>query len=90
MNEREEELTKKQSKIVQLTADLNKQKAVTKEKEKEMGKITSDIAKYVESKNEKEYIAGLMKLNSTYVKTNQGDNRARRSEDPHTLEEMDR
>ena len=55
-----------------------------------MFKITSDIAKYVESKNEKEYIAGLMKLNSTYVKPNQGDHKARRSEDPHTLEEMNR
>jgi len=66
-NEREEAKTKMQSKIKQLTNELNQQKTMTKEKDKEIMKMVNDINKYVQKKDEKDYVAGLMKLNQDYV-----------------------
>lgn len=90
MNQHEENLTKKQSKIFQLTQDLNNQKAKTKEKEKTIFKMINDINKYVQQKDEKSYVAGLMQLNQDYVMPRQNEILQKKKKDPETIEELDR
>jgi TolA-binding protein len=90
MNHLEEELYKKQSKINQLTQELNAQKNVTKEKEKTILKFCNDVHKYVQAKEEKAYVQGLMKLNQDYVMPRSTELLDKKKKDPETIEELDR
>lgn len=90
MNEREDELTKKQSKISQLTHEFNSQKAKTKDKEKLVFRIVADINRYVQSKDEKSYVNGLMQLNQDYVMPRSNEFKQKKKKDPESVEELDR
>jgi hypothetical protein len=67
MNILGEELSKKQSKINQLNSDVTNQKDNTNEKEKTILKFAQDVHKIVQTKDEKAYVTGIMKLNQDYV-----------------------
>ena len=90
MNEREDELAKKQSKINQLMKDLKVQRGDTKEKEGLIFKIVDDINNYVQQKDEKVYVKGLMQLYQEYVLPRQGSLASKKKKDPETKEELDR
>lgn len=90
LNESKKDLEKKQFKITQLTKELNAEKNITKEKEKTIFKIITDIHNYVQSKDEKSYAAGLMKLNQDYVRPRASELLEKKKKDPETIEELDR
>lgn len=90
ISESKKDLEKKQFKITQLTKDLNKKKAEADEKDKTIFKIITDIHNYVQSKDEKSYAAGLMKLNQDYVTPRAGELLEKKKKDPETIEELDR
>ena len=90
MNHLEDELSKRDSKIKQIDAELAKQKAVTNDKQKTIFKIVNDIHKYVQSKDEKSYVAGLMQLNQDYVMPRITELLEKKKKDPETIEELDR
>jgi len=90
MLESKKDLEKKQFKITQLSKELNAQKNITKEKEKTIFKILSDIHTYVQNKDEKSYAAGLMKLNQDYVRPRASELLEKRKKDPETMEELER
>lgn len=90
LNESKKDLEKKQFKITQLSKELNAQKNTTKEKEKFIFKIITDIHTYVQDKDEKSYAAGLMKLNQDYVTPNAPELLDKKKKDPETIEELDR
>jgi len=90
MNESKKDLEKKQFKITQLSKELNTQKNLTKEKEKTIFKIITDIHNYVQSKDEKSYAAGLMQLNQDYVRPRASELLEKKKKDPETIEELDR
>ena len=90
MLESKKDLEKKQFKITQLSKELNAQKNITKEKEKAIFKIITDIHTYVQDKDEKSYAAGLMKLNQDYVRPRASELLEKKKKDPETIEELDR
>jgi septal ring factor EnvC (AmiA/AmiB activator) len=90
ISESKKDLDKKQFKITQLSKELNAQKNITKEKEKTIFKIITDIHNYVQSKDEKSYAAGLMKLNQDYVRPRASELLEKKKKDPETIEELDR
>jgi len=47
--------------------DFNAQKELTQEKEKTVLKFAQDVHKVVQTKDEKSYVTGVMKLNQDYV-----------------------
>jgi len=56
-----------QSKIDQITQEITMQEERTKEKRAIIVKFQQDVQKIVDTKNEQEYLTGLMKLNQDYV-----------------------
>ena len=90
MSDAKKEEEKNEFKINQLKKELNAQKNITKEKEKTIFKIITDIHNYVQSKDEKSYAAGLMQLNQDYVKPRASDLLEKKKKDPETIEELDR
>ena len=64
-----ESLGKMQSKMVQIGIDIADQEDKTKDKKAIILKFQQDVQKIVDTKNENEYITGLMKLNQDYVKS---------------------
>ena len=89
INASQEEIERKNSKITQLNHELNQQKAQTKEKEKTIFKIVSDINNIVQSKDEKKYVQGLMQLNQDYVMPRANEIIQKKKKDPETIEELD-
>lgn len=90
MNESKKDLEKQQFKITQLTKELNAQKNLTKEKDKQIFKIITDIHNYVQNKDEKSYASGLMQLNQDYVRPRASELLEKKKKDPETIEELDR
>jgi hypothetical protein len=89
MLESKKDLEKKQFKITQLSKELNAQKNITKEKEKTIFKIITDVHTYVQNKDEKSYAAGLMKLNQDYVRPRASELLEKKKKDPETIEELE-
>ncbi len=91
MNQLGEELAKKQSKINQLNLDLNSQREATAEQEKTILKFAQDVHKIVQTKDEKAYVVGVMKLNQDYVMSQAAyQDLGKGKKDPEALEELDR
>jgi thymidylate kinase len=90
MNQQGEELSKKQSKINQLNVDLKTQQDQTSEKEKTILKFAQDVHKIVQTKDEKAYVTGVMKLNQDYVMSQAAYQDLGKKKDPEALEELDR
>ena len=62
-------LRKMQSKIMMIGIEIADQEDKTKDKKAIILKFQQDVQKIVDTKNENEYITGLMKLNQDYVKS---------------------
>ena len=90
MAQKSEDEQKMKSKIDQLTTELNQQKARSKEKDQTIFKMINDINKYVQSKDEKVYVQGLMQLNQDYVISRSSELNQKKKKDPETVEELDR
>lgn len=92
MNQLGKELAKRQSKINTLHLDLGQQKEATAEQEKTIIKFASDVHKIVQTKDEKAYVTGVMKLNQDYVMSTVAYEEAlgKGKKDPEALEELDR
>ena len=58
-----------QSKIMMIGIEIADQEDKTKDKKAIILKFQQDVQKIVDTKNENEYITGLMKLNQDYVKS---------------------
>ena len=58
-----------ESKITQIGIEITAQDDQTKAKKQIIAKFQQDVQKIVDTKNENEYITGLMKLNQDYVKS---------------------
>ena len=62
-----QDLDKRDNQIKQLVRELNEQKNITRDKDKTIFKFINDVHKYVQMKDEKSYVQGLMQLNQDYV-----------------------
>ena len=85
-----DDLHKKNSKIKQLKNELAEREEKTWEKEKTILKFASDVAKIVDTRDEKAYVTGLMKLNQDYVMSQAAYQELGKKKDPEALEELDR
>ena len=86
----EGEVGEKVKKIENLNRHVKREKARTKDQERVINAFTQEIHRLVQTKNERIYKEGLLKIFEKFVKPYQEEILARKKKDPETIEEMDR
>ncbi len=88
----EEDVEKRQKKIVELGKMKDVEKAITKDKERTVQRFVNDVHKIVQQNksDEREYIKGLMRIYEDYVKAYSDEILEKKKKDPETIEELDR
>lgn len=66
------------------------EKEKTNIKEKTINNFVNDVHKAYKTKNDEEYIKGLMNIYNTYVRQHTDEILENKKKDPETIEELDR
>ncbi len=87
----EEDVGRRQAKIGEIEELLRMEKQLKKEKERTVQKFVNEVHKIVQHKgDEKQYVAGLMRIYEDYVKEYSEEILEKKKKDPETIEELDR
>lgn len=85
-----DELEKFKTKYMVLETDLRNQEEFTKEKKEVILKFAQDVHKIVQTKDEKAYVTGIMKLNQDYVMSSIAFKKdGGKSRDPEQVEDLE-
>ena len=80
----------KDHKIDSMTKKVEHEKLETKKKEKTINDFVNDVHKAYKTKNDEEYIKGLMNIYNEYVRQHTDEILENKKKDPETIEELDR
>lgn len=90
INTLEGDVQKKEEKINEMELKLTKEKFKTKSKEQIINNFVNDVHKAYKTKNDEEYIKGLMSIYNMYVRQHTDEILENKKKDPETIEELDR
>jgi hypothetical protein len=85
-----EEKRKKKAKILEMEQKVRNEKGRTKQRERVINSFVNDVHKYYKTKNDEEYIKGLMSVYNLYVRQHIDEILENKKKDPETIEELDR
>ena len=84
------DVEKKKQKIEEMEKKVDCEKARTKAREQIINNFVNDVHKAYKTKNDEEYIKGLMTIYNTFVRQHTDEILENKKKDPETIEELDR